>query len=139
MHAGTAPLAVSSGKSLRHRLNRAGNRQLNATIHMIALTQARMHPPAIAFMARKQGEGMSDREALPLPEAAHRTHRVPHHAAGGASPAGAARGRRSRPQSSPSPCSIDIGATVDALRAQLMCNTLVPLPQAHCHPCTVTV
>ncbi len=64
MHVGTAPLPVSSGKSTRHRLNRCGNRRLNSTIHMIAVTQARMHPPAIAFMERKQTEGMSYREAL---------------------------------------------------------------------------
>ena len=64
MHVGTAPLPVSSGKSTRHRLNRCGNRRLNSTIHMIAVTQARMHPPAIDYMARKQAEGMSYREAL---------------------------------------------------------------------------
>jgi len=64
MHVGTAPLPVSSGKSDRHRLNRTGNRSLNSTIHMIAVTQARMHPPAIEFMERKRGEGMSKREAL---------------------------------------------------------------------------
>jgi transposase len=64
MHDGTAPLPVSSGKSERHRLNRTGNRQLNSAIHMIAVTQARMHPPAIAFMARKKAQGMSNREAL---------------------------------------------------------------------------
>lgn len=64
MHVGTAPLPVSSGKSERHRLNRTGNRKLDSTIHMIAGTQARMHPPAIAFMDKKRSEGMSDREAL---------------------------------------------------------------------------
>jgi transposase len=64
MHVGTAPLPVSSGKSERHRLNRTGNRCLNSTIHMIAVTQVRMHPPAIAFMERKRSEGMSTREAL---------------------------------------------------------------------------
>lgn len=64
MHVGTAPLPVSSGKSDRHRLNRTGNRRLNSTIHMIAITQARMHPPAIAYMERKRSEGMSNREAL---------------------------------------------------------------------------
>ena len=64
MHVGTAPLPVSSGKSERHRLNRTGNRKLNSTIHMIAVTQARMHPPAIAFMDKKRSEGMSNREAL---------------------------------------------------------------------------
>ena len=64
MHNGTAPLPVSSGRSERHRLNRTGNRKLNSTIHMIAITQARMHPPAIALMERKRAEGMSTREAL---------------------------------------------------------------------------
>jgi len=64
MHVGVAPLPVSSGKSCRHRLNRCGNRKLNSAIHMIAVTQARMHPPAIAYMERKQADGMSYREAL---------------------------------------------------------------------------
>ena len=64
MHTGTAPLAVSSGKSQRHRLNRRGNRRLNSVIHMIAVTQVRMHPPAIAYVARKRAEGLSTREAL---------------------------------------------------------------------------
>ena len=63
MHSGTAPLPVCSGNSTRHRLNRCGNRRLNAAIHMIAITQARMHPPAIAFMERKQSAGMSSRDA----------------------------------------------------------------------------
>ncbi|MHB8761565.1 MAG: IS110 family RNA-guided transposase [Coriobacteriia bacterium] len=64
MHIGVAPLPVSSGKSCRHRLNRCGNRKLNSAVHMIAVTQVRMHPPAIAYMERKQAEGMSYREAL---------------------------------------------------------------------------
>ena len=64
MHVGVAPLAASSGKTARHRLNRRGNRRLNSVIHMIAVTQARMHPPAMAFVARKRAEGMSTREAL---------------------------------------------------------------------------
>jgi transposase len=64
MHVGAAPLPVSSGKSERHRLNRTGNRRLNSAIHMIAVTQARMYPPAMAYMERKRSEGMSNREAL---------------------------------------------------------------------------
>jgi transposase len=55
MHAGCAPLQVSSGKSTRHRLNRCCNRHLKSKIHMIALTQARMHPPAIAYMGVQAG------------------------------------------------------------------------------------
>lgn len=41
-----------------------GNRKLNSVIHVIAVTQARMHPSAIAFIERKRAEGMSNREAL---------------------------------------------------------------------------
>jgi transposase len=63
MHVGTAPLPVSSGQTTRHRLNRCGNRRLNSALHMIALTQMRMHEPAQAFTARKQAEGKSGREA----------------------------------------------------------------------------
>jgi transposase len=63
-HAGVAPLEASSGKQRRHRLDRGGNRQLNCAIHRIAITQARMHPPARAYLERKQSEGKSRREAL---------------------------------------------------------------------------
>jgi transposase len=63
-HSGTAPLPASSGERQRHRLNRSGNRQLNCTLHRIAVTQARMHPPARAYLERKQAEGKSRREAL---------------------------------------------------------------------------
>ena len=38
---GTAPLQASSGRVVRHRLNRGGNRRLNRTIHIAALTQIR--------------------------------------------------------------------------------------------------
>jgi transposase len=63
-HAGVAPLEASSGKYHRHRLDRGGNRQLNCALHRIAITQARVHPPARAYLERKQSEGKSRREAL---------------------------------------------------------------------------
>jgi transposase len=63
-HTGTAPLEVSSGEWQRHRLNRSGNRQLNCALHRIAVTQARVYPPARAYLERKQAEGKSRREAL---------------------------------------------------------------------------
>ena len=63
-HAGVAPLEASSGKHRRHRLDRGGNRQLNCALHRIAITQARIHPPARAYLERKQAEGKSRREAL---------------------------------------------------------------------------
>jgi transposase len=63
-HAGVAPLEASSGKYQRHRLDRGGNRQLNCALHRIAITQGRVHPPARAYLERKQSEGKSRREAL---------------------------------------------------------------------------
>jgi transposase len=63
-HAGVAPLEASSGKHQRHRLDRGGNRQLNCALHRIAITQARLHPPARTYLERKQSEGKSRREAL---------------------------------------------------------------------------
>ena len=63
-HAGVAPLEASSGRTQRHRLDRAGNRQLNAALYRIAITQARYHPPARDYLERKRAEGKSRREAL---------------------------------------------------------------------------
>src|SRR4051812_18552383 len=48
---GTAPIPVWSSNKQRHRLSRTGNRQLNAALHRIAMTQARMHPPAKNYWA----------------------------------------------------------------------------------------
>ena len=63
-HSGVAPLEASSGKSQRHRLDRGGNRQLNAALYRIAITQSRYHPAARAYLERKQAEGKSRREAI---------------------------------------------------------------------------
>jgi transposase len=62
--AGVAPLDASSGKQQRHRLNRKGNRQLNLALHRIAITQARVHAPARAYLARREAEGKTRKEAL---------------------------------------------------------------------------
>ena len=52
------------GRGVRHRLDRGGNRQLNLALHRIAIGQARLHEPARAYLARKQLEGKSRKEAL---------------------------------------------------------------------------
>jgi transposase len=54
-HNGTAPIPASSGTGTGgpQRLNRGGNRQLNAALHRIALTQARCHPRARALLERR--------------------------------------------------------------------------------------
>ncbi len=62
--AGVAPIPASSGRTSRHRLDRGGNRQLNCALHRIAVTQGRVHPPARAFLDRKQAEGKGRMEAL---------------------------------------------------------------------------
>lgn len=62
--AGAAPIPASSGRTDRQRLNRGGDRQLNAALHRIAVAQGRVHPPAMEYLARKQAEGKSRIEAL---------------------------------------------------------------------------
>ena len=64
MLAGVAPIPASSGQTSRMRLNRGGNRQLNRALHVIALAQARHHPPAQAYLAVKRAAGKSRREAI---------------------------------------------------------------------------
>ncbi len=63
-YAGVAPLEASSAERVRHRLNRGGNRQLNAILYRIALTQARCSTAARAYLARRVSEGKTKREAL---------------------------------------------------------------------------
>jgi transposase len=63
-HGGVAPLEASSGRTQRHRLDRGGNRQLNAALYRIAITQARYHAPAREYLERKRAEGKSRREAI---------------------------------------------------------------------------
>jgi transposase len=64
MHAGVAPIPASSGKLQRHRLNRGGNRQLNAALHRIAVTQLRVNAQAQAFRQRRLTAGSTRAEAL---------------------------------------------------------------------------
>ncbi len=62
--AGSAPIPASSGRTDRHRLDRGGNRQLNCALHRLAISKGRLDPDSAAYLARKQAEGKSRREAL---------------------------------------------------------------------------
>jgi transposase len=62
--AGSAPIPASSGQTHRHRLDRGGNRQLNSALHRLAITKGRLDPETTAYLARKQAEGMTRREAI---------------------------------------------------------------------------
>jgi transposase len=62
--AGAAPIPASSGHTTRHRLDRGGNRQINCALHRFAVTKGRLDPEANAYLARKQAEGKTRREAV---------------------------------------------------------------------------
>jgi transposase len=61
--AGAAPIPASSGQTVRHRLDRSGDRKLNRALHMILVTRKRTHPPTIAYIERRMREGKTRREA----------------------------------------------------------------------------
>ena len=63
-HNGTAPLPIWSSNHQRHRLSRTGNRQLNAALYRIVLTQIRIHPPAKELYQRRRADGDGGMEAL---------------------------------------------------------------------------
>jgi transposase len=63
-YAGVAPPEASSAGRVRHRLNRGGNRRLNAILHRMAITQARRSPAAQTYLARRAADGTTRREAL---------------------------------------------------------------------------
>ena len=62
---GTAPLEASSGRVVRHRLNRGGNRQINRAIHTVALTQiARRDSEGRCYYHKLITRGKTHREAI---------------------------------------------------------------------------
>jgi len=63
-HAGTAPIPASSGKTIRHRLHRGGDRQLNRAIHIIALGRVAWDPETQAYIQRRVSDGKTKREAI---------------------------------------------------------------------------
>jgi transposase len=61
--AGVAPIPASSGQTIRYRLDRSGDRQLNRALHQILVTRRRAHPATIAYIERRISEGKTRREA----------------------------------------------------------------------------
>jgi transposase len=59
---GTSPIPASSGQTVRHRLNRGGDRALNRAIHAIAVTRIRSCARTRAYVARRNAEGKTARE-----------------------------------------------------------------------------
>jgi len=59
-----APLEASSGKVVRHRLNRGGDRQANAALYRVVIVRMGTDPRTIAYVERRTPEGKSKREII---------------------------------------------------------------------------
>jgi transposase len=61
---GASPVDASSGKQLRHRLNRGGDRQANSALWTIAMTRLAHDPRTKAYAARRTTEGKTRKEII---------------------------------------------------------------------------
>ncbi len=61
---GVSPVPASSGKTMRHRLNRGGDRAANSALHIIAIGRLRTDPRTQAYVAKRIAEGHSKLEAI---------------------------------------------------------------------------
>jgi transposase len=62
MLGGAAPIPASSGQTIRVRLNRSGDRQLNQALYTVVLTRLRTDPVTRAYADRRRAQGKSNRE-----------------------------------------------------------------------------
>jgi transposase len=61
---GVSPVPASSGKTIRHRLNRGGDRAANSALHIIAIGRLRTDPRTKAYMTKRIAEGHSKLEVI---------------------------------------------------------------------------
>ena len=61
---GACPIPASSGKTIRHRLNRGGNRQANAALYRVVIIRMRGHQPTLDYVRRRTAEGKSKSEII---------------------------------------------------------------------------
>lgn len=61
---GASPVPASSGKTVRHRLNRGGDRAANSALHIIAIGRLRTDEKTKTYVARRIAEGHSKLEAI---------------------------------------------------------------------------
>jgi transposase len=61
---GVSPVPASSGKIIRHRLNRGGDRAANSALHIIAIGRLRTDPRTKDYVARRIAEGHSKLDAI---------------------------------------------------------------------------
>ena len=60
--AGVNPIPASSGNTVRHRLNRGGDRRLNRALHMAVITRMTHDPDTRAYVQRRSAEGRTTKE-----------------------------------------------------------------------------
>jgi transposase len=61
---GVSPVEASSGKVVRHRLNRGGNRDANCALHLICVVRMRVDERTRHYVARRTTEGKSKKEII---------------------------------------------------------------------------
>ena len=61
---GVAPVPASSGKTVRHRLNRGGDRHANSALYRIVITRMSSHPETRHYVARRRAEGLTSLEVI---------------------------------------------------------------------------
>lgn len=61
---GVSPVPASSGKTIRHRLNRGGDRAANSALHIIAIGRLRTDPKTKAYVAKRIAKGHSKLDAI---------------------------------------------------------------------------
>jgi transposase len=61
---GASPVDASSGKQLRHRLNRGGDRQANSALWRIVFVRMAHDPRTKAYVAKRTAEGKTTKEIM---------------------------------------------------------------------------
>ncbi len=61
---GVAPIPASSGKTVRHRLNRGGNRNANSALYRIVISRLSCDPRTKAYVSRRRAEGRTNGEIV---------------------------------------------------------------------------
>ena len=64
MSAITCPIPASSGNTVRHRLNRGGDRRLNRALTTVVIVRMRTHAATRAYVARRRAEGRTTKEIM---------------------------------------------------------------------------
>ncbi len=60
--AGVNPVPASSGNTVRHRLNRGGDRTLNSALHLVSTTKMTYDAQTREYVTKRRAEGRTDRE-----------------------------------------------------------------------------